>query len=76
MDTLGKLLKQLRIESKVTQEYLSESIKYSRKQIVRVENDQQLPSLELLYNLSVFYNIDLIQYLYFIHNNIDVNSYI
>ncbi len=63
MKTLGQLLKNLRVERHLTQSELANILNYSRKQIVRIENDIQSPSIKLLHTLSKTYNVDLLKYM-------------
>lgn len=61
MDTIkiGKFLKSLRNEKNLTQEQLGEIIGSTNKTISRWENGNYLPPVEMLVELSKFYDVEL-----------------
>lgn len=56
---IGLFLKELRKEKNLTQEELSEKLGVSRRSVSRWETGNTLPDLDLLIELSDFYDVDL-----------------
>ena len=56
---IGLYLKELRKEKNLTQEELSEKLGVSRRSVSRWETGNTLPDLDLLIELSDFYDVDL-----------------
>lgn len=56
---IGKNLSALRKQKKLTQMELADKLNYSDKSISKWETGESLPSIEVLYELSKFYNITL-----------------
>ncbi|WP_273477764.1 helix-turn-helix domain-containing protein [Faecalicoccus acidiformans] len=65
MDTIkiGNFLRKLRKDKQLTQEQLAEQLNVSRRTISRWETGSNLPDLDLLIELSDFYQIELIDML-------------
>lgn len=61
MDTIriGKFLSELRRERELTQEQLAERLGTSNKTISRWENGNYMPPVEMLMELSEFYNVSI-----------------
>ncbi len=61
MDTvkIGKFLSQLRRERELTQEQLAEKLGTSNKTISRWENGNYMPPVEMLMELSEFYDVSI-----------------
>ena len=61
MDTtkFGALLRELRKEKELTQEQLAEKMKVSNRTVSRWETGANVPDLDILIELSEFYQIDL-----------------
>ena len=56
---IGRKIKKIRKENKMTQDTLALKINVSRQTISSWENNQTYPNLEQLYNLSQLFNISL-----------------
>ena len=56
---IGKYLQELRKEKGLTQEQLAEHVGVARRTISRWETGSNLPDLDILIELSDFYNVDL-----------------
>ena len=61
--TIGKKVKSLRLEKKLSQEKLAECVNLSREHISCIENGKNLATLETLYNLAKFFEIDIKEFL-------------
>lgn len=59
MYDFGELLKQLRKEKGYSQEQLAQKINKSKSLISKYENNQKLPTLETLIDLSVLFDVSL-----------------
>jgi len=56
---IGKLLKDLRKEKRLTQENFAEIVNVSNRTVSRWENGNNMPDLDILIQLSDYYEIDL-----------------
>ena len=56
---MGKRLAELRAERKETQEFVAEAIGISTEYLSKIENDQKMPSLEVIMLLKEYYDISL-----------------
>ena len=56
---IGKYLQELRKEKGLTQEQLAEHVGVARRTISRWETGSNMPDLDILIELSDFYNVDL-----------------
>lgn len=56
---IGKFLKELRIEKKLTQEQLADILNVSGRSVSRWETGNNMPDLSILVELSEFYNVDV-----------------
>ncbi len=56
---IGKLLKELRNEKGLTQEQLAEIFNVSNRTVSRWENGNNMPDLDILIQISDYYEIDL-----------------
>lgn len=56
---IGGFLKELRKEKELTQEQLAEKFNVSRRTVSRWENGSNLPDLDLLMEMSDFYEVEL-----------------
>ena len=56
---IGGFLKELRKEKGVTQEYLAEQFSVSNRTISRWENGNNMPDLDILIEISDYYEVDL-----------------
>lgn len=56
---IGKFLQQLRKEKGLTQEQLSEQLSVTRRTVSRWETGSNMPDLDILIELSDFYEVDL-----------------
>lgn len=56
---IGIFLKELRKDKNLTQEQLAEKFNVSRRTVSRWENGNNLPDLDILIDLSDFYQVDL-----------------
>ena len=56
---IGSFLKELRKEKNLTQEQLAEYLNTSRRTISRWETGNNLPDLDILIELSDYYDVDL-----------------
>lgn len=59
MYDFGELLRQLRKEKGYSQEQLAQKINKSKSLISKYENNQKLPTLETLIDLSVLFDVSL-----------------
>ena len=59
LQKIGLFLKELRKEQKLTQEQLAEKFNVSRRTVSRWENGNNLPDLDILIDMSDFYQVDL-----------------
>ena len=55
----GRFLKELRKEKGLTQEQLAEQFNVSDRTVSRWENGNNMPDLDILIEISDFYNVDL-----------------
>ncbi|MCH3960878.1 MAG: helix-turn-helix domain-containing protein [Solobacterium sp.] len=58
-DKLGHFLKELRNEKKMTQEDLAEQFGVARRTVSRWETGSNLPDLDILMEMSDYYDVDL-----------------
>lgn len=56
---IGEFLKELRKDKNITQEQLAEKMNVSRRTVSRWETGSNMPDLDILVELSDFYNVDL-----------------
>lgn len=56
---IGVFLKELRKEKRLTQEQLAEIVQVSSRTVSRWENGNNMPDLDILIELSDFYEVDL-----------------
>lgn len=56
---IGKVLKELRNEKKLTQEQVAEKFNVSNRTVSRWENGNNMPDLDILIEIADFYGIDL-----------------
>lgn len=56
---IGRKLKFLRLERDLSQEKLAEYVNMSREHISCIERGKNLPTVETLYNLAVYFEIDI-----------------
>ena len=56
---IGRKVKSLRLESGLSQEKLAEYINMSREHISCIERGKNLTSIETLYTLAEFFNVDI-----------------
>ena len=56
---IGKKLRFLRLEKGLSQEKLAECVNMSREHISCIERGKNLPTVETLYNLSQYFEIDI-----------------
>ena len=61
---LGKAIKKAREVKGITREQLSEKIDYAPRHIQAVENDGQIPSLQLFIQLVTMFDISVDQYIF------------
>lgn len=57
--SLGAKIKYLRKQNNLTQEYFSELIEISHRQIVRIESGENLPTIENLEKIANVFNISV-----------------
>ncbi len=58
-NTIGKKIRDLRLEKGLSQEKLAECVNMSREHISCIERGKNLTSIETLYNISQYFNIDI-----------------
>ena len=58
-EKIGSLMKELRKEKGFTQEQLAEKFNVSSRTISRWENGRNMPDLDILIEMSDYYEIDL-----------------
>lgn len=58
-NNIGKKLKSLRLEHGLSQEKLAEYTNMSREHISCIERGKNLPTVETLYNISNYFEIDI-----------------
>lgn len=56
---IGRKLKLLRLERGLSQEKLAEYVNMSREHISCIEKGKNLPTVETLYNLAAYFEIDI-----------------
>lgn len=56
---IGRKLKLLRLERGLSQEKLAEYVNMSREHISCIERSKNLPTVETLYNLAAYFEIDI-----------------
>lgn len=56
---IGAFLKELRKEKNITQEQLADEMRVSRRTVSRWETGSNMPDLDILIDLSEYYNVDL-----------------
>lgn len=56
---IGKKVKALRQERKLTQEQLAEYVDKSREHISCIENGKHLPTLETMFAFSEYFKVDI-----------------
>lgn len=56
---IGRKLKLLRLERGLSQEKLAEYVNMSREHISCIERGKNLPTVETLYNLAAYFEIDI-----------------
>jgi len=56
---IGNFIKELRKEQKLTQEELAEKFNVARRTVSRWENGNNMPDLDILMELSDFFDVDL-----------------
>ncbi len=58
-NSIGKKIRFLRLENGLSQEKLAEFVNMSREHISCIERGKNLTSLETLYNISQYFNVDI-----------------
>ena len=58
-NAIGRKLKFLRLERGLSQEKLAEYVNMSREHISCIERGKNLPTVETLYNLAAYFEIDI-----------------
>ena len=61
-ESIGAKIKALRKKRKISQEALAEMISMNHRSILRIENQQALPTLETLDKIATALNIDIIDF--------------
>ena len=56
---LGQIIKEKRLEKKITQRYLAEQIGISRNYLSDIENGRYMPSVGVLFKLASILELDL-----------------
>ena len=56
---IGRKIKKLRLEKGISQEKLAECTNMSREHISCIERGKHLPTIETLYNMSEFFEINI-----------------
>ena len=56
---IGAFLKELRKEKNITQEQLADEMRVSRRTVSRWETGSNMPDLDILIDISEFYDVDL-----------------
>ena len=56
---IGVFLKELRKEKELTQEQLAEIVQVSNRTVSRWENGNNMPDLDILIEISDYYEVDL-----------------
>lgn len=56
---IGRFLKELRNEKKITQEQLAEKLGVSRRTVSRWETGSNMPDLDILVEMADYYDVDL-----------------
>ena len=56
---IGAFLKELRKEKNITQEQLADEMRVSRRTVSRWETGSNMPDLDILIDLSEYYDVDL-----------------
>jgi transcriptional regulator with XRE-family HTH domain len=56
---IGRKVKNLRLEKGLSQEKLAEHINMSREHISCIERGKHMPTIETLYNLADFFEVDI-----------------
>lgn len=64
-NNIGKKVKYLRLERGLSQEKLAEFVNMSREHISCIERAKNLASVETLYNLAQFFEIDIKEFFSF-----------
>lgn len=60
-ESIGAVIRELRKEHRVSQEKLAEGIDSHQVYISEIEKGQKLPSIQVLYNIAVFFGLTLTQ---------------
>lgn len=58
-NSIGKKIKSLRLEKGLSQEKLAEFVDMSREHISCIERGKNMPTIETLYNVSKYFEIDI-----------------
>lgn len=58
-NSIGRKIKYLRKERDLSQEKLAEYVSMSREHISCIERGKNLPTVETLYNMSKFFEVDI-----------------
>ena len=58
-NSIGRKIKNLRIEKGLSQEKFAEHVNLSREHVSCLERGKSLASIDTLYNISVFFEIDI-----------------
>ena len=56
---IGRKIKHLRIENKLSQEQLAENVNMSREHISCIERGKNMISIDSLYKIAKFFKVDL-----------------
>lgn len=56
---IGKKIRNLRLENNLSQEKFAEYVNMSREHISCIERGKNLVSIETLYNISEYFNVDI-----------------
>ena len=60
--SIGKKIKKLRKEKKISQEKLAEMISMNHRSILRIENSQTVPTLETLCKIAETLEVDIVDF--------------
>ena len=56
---IGRKIKSLRLDKNISQEKLAENVNMSREHISCIERGKNMPTIETLYNMANFFEINI-----------------
>lgn len=71
---IAQTIRELRTKNKVSQEKLAEVIDSHQVYISEIENGKKIPSITVLYKISLFFNLSLSEFTAYIDEKLNIKA--